>query len=461
MITTCVLPRLELRTLLGLIDQYHVLPLGTLERAAMAVYLDRRKDAERALAVVDDPVTAEILTAEFAILESRHDDALAALERLPGTLEPDLAARVAWNRCRYARMRRDWHGTERHASEAVRLARLAGDDALHGCALTSLGIAYRELGHESAATERAMREAVALLRSSEDLKFRAYAESTLATWLLGGTGSTEAYALLRCARDTFERYGLRRDLEISHQQYAMAELQTGRYDDALAHATSSGEAALENGDMRNYEWALRIATLALTFLERYDEAVARAGVLADMCSGEDGPRGARILMARARARAGDRAALDELEDISRDADLAKRPIEAATIAVQAADALLSIDVPRAFRARDEIEQYRALRGQWINAEFRQLDARWSAMPIRREGSSLIVDTNGAALALDDARTILNDVLTRGQTDERPGALAERRGLTYWGLWDLRKFLDMRLGALHHGRSRKQQRHDRA
>lgn len=105
---------------------------------------------------------------------------------------------------------------------------------------------------------------------------------------------------------------------------------------------------------------------------------------------------AHLIYYRVQARRGVEGSADGLAARIPGIDELNERVSSAVARVMLADARLGL-VPdlHAFAAREACEAFRGLAHPWLVAELRHLDARWSEMPIRREGSTLVVDLTRA------------------------------------------------------------------
>jgi tetratricopeptide (TPR) repeat protein len=407
-------PSLKREVLLDAVDRYLAGDIPETEdtalwRASVAVYLGRVDDGRAALRDARPSTFGDILAAELDLAEGKYEEARARLSRL-SRLDPSLAARAAIDFARVAQQEGKWEEVGRYADEAIRLARIADDRAWEG-----MGYRLRAIGRSAAqgadeVAEIDFRRSVDLLRETEDLRFRAFAELSLARRLVVIDDAPGACTLLDSAESTFLRLGLELDAQTAQNARAWAELVAGRYEDALRRSLAALEVDRAQGCARGETWALRASAVASVFAGRFDDAVRLADAalsLARVAGSVPDLLEAHLLACRARARTGDVDAIDALDALLPAIDALNQAPLSATARVVKADALLGLDHPRAFVARDEAEPGRALRGPWLQAEFRHLDDRWSTQVIRREGSRLVVDFAAGTPCLSTAHLLVD------------------------------------------------------
>ena len=169
-------------------------------RASVAVYLGRNEEAREALRDAPPSALGEILAAEIDLAEGRYGEARTRLTRL-SRLDLSLAARAAVDLARVAQQEGKFGEVMDFADDAILFARDAQD-------LTLEGMGYRlraigRFGSEGAdeVAEEDLRRSVDLLRATEDLRFRAFAELSLAGRLVVTGDAPGACALLDSARE--------------------------------------------------------------------------------------------------------------------------------------------------------------------------------------------------------------------------------------------------------------------
>jgi hypothetical protein len=378
-------------------------------RASIAVYLGRVSEAREALRDAPPSVLGEILTAEVDLAEGRYEEARTRLTRL-SRLELSLAARAAVDLARVAQQEGKLSDVRRFADDAILFARDANDLALEGMGyrLRAIGRSGSEGADEVA--EEDFRRSVDLLRATEDLRFRAFAELSLARRLVVEDDAPGACALLDSAENTFLRLGLELDAQTAQNARAWAELVAGHYQDAFKRSIAALEIDRAQGCARGETWALRASAISAIFTGQISEAVTLSDALlslARVAGSVPDLLEAHLISCRARARAGDASALEGIESLLPAIDALEQGPLSATARVLKADALLGLDQTRAFVARDEAEAGRALRGPWLQAELKHLDGRWSTQVVRREGSRFVVDFAMGVPCLPAAHLLLD------------------------------------------------------
>jgi tetratricopeptide (TPR) repeat protein len=407
-------------------------------RACVAVYLSRLEDAEAALEDVEPGPWREVLTAEIELGRGLYDAGEERLERL--TPPPELAARVAADLMRPAWGRSDWVELARRAECSARIARHYSEPTYEGTAYRARAVALSE--GTGADEEPDLRRAVEILREAEDLRLRAYAETSLGGVLLGKGNVAEALALFDSAETTLLRLGLSWDVSNLQKARIVAELRAGDYEAALSRALAALPDDRAAGCAYTEAWALKWGSIAATHLGRHGEAVGLAEALMALQrlagSGPDLVE-AHVILGRARARAGDASGVGTLEAFLRAVNELGQPADFARARVLRADAWLGHDLPRAMAARDEAEPARALVCPWIAVELAELDRRWEREPVRSEGGRLVFDPSRGVLPRAIAETILDYYLT---SEARAGAPSTTEAARRLGV-DRRTFYKVR------------------
>jgi tetratricopeptide (TPR) repeat protein len=383
-------------------------PATALRAAEVAIYLGHLHEAEVALEIAHESTLTSILQAELQLGRGEYESALHILDLLDDS--DALAARIAFDKARASQMLERWDDMLRYAELAIVTAQCDGDRAIEGLGYRCRAIALRECGGRDDHIERDFIQAVRLLRESEDLRFRAFAELSYAS-LLAVTGRTdEAADLIELALLTFGGLGIERDSQNAMHARAFVDLIAGNYQAALDRALTAIPIDRAQRSAKGESWALKIAALAAAYAGQIDRAVEYADALVSLCQMACSISElveAHVIRFRARARAGDRTAIADLEAFMPAVLALEKPVVTATARAVLADALLGEHPDlRAFAARDAAEPEGVPAQPWLVAELRHLHARWERQPIRREANRLVVDLTRAS-SLESEHMILD------------------------------------------------------
>lgn len=432
------------------IDQYlSDAPLPDPTRAEIALYLQRVDEAEEALDRCGASPLAELLRAEAEIQRKHYGAARERFEALSGA--SGILARIENGLATCAKSVGDHARAAKHAERAIVAARREGDAIEEGKGYRIRGISLSEIDGENEQVADNLRKAVEILCDAEDGRFRAQAEMSLAAWAASRGEAGEALALLDSAESTFLRFGLELLAQSAQHARLWAYLAVGDFDAVLARTGPCIAISRSQASAEGEAWGLHVGALAAVLSGRIatalDYAGALLGVLRVSGSIPDLVE-AHLVDARARARAGDRGALEDLDEYLDAAEETKLPLLIATGRVLRADALLGLDAAAAFAARDAAEPGRTMGSPWLRAEFRNLDVRWAREPIRMERGSFVFDPSAGLPSRKDAHLILDYVLAAEARRAANGAetaaarlLGESRN-SFWN-WSERAAVRMR------------------
>jgi hypothetical protein len=327
--------------------------------------------------------------------------------------EHTTAVAEALERCSRALRSARWTDLRGLAQSALDLARIDGDQVAEGRALRYRGIATQEMDGGAAAASD-YRRAATIFRTAGDARNCALTESDLAGFLVARGDPVEALGLIDSAEHAFRELGLEQQAQECKHRRAFADLVLGDYESALRRAREAVPLDRAMMSLSGEGWALEAGALAATFAGDLDTAQDFAGAflsLARIGNEMTDLLEAHLVYHRVLARRGEARSVEEIEARLYAIDGLNQPAMSATARVILADARLGAKPDLlAFAARDECEPFRQLVGPWLAAELRHLDARWSEMPIRREGDALVVDLGRPGclpaehLILDYART---------------------------------------------------------
>jgi len=424
--------------LVDAIDRYDpeiTLSPETATRAAeIAIYLGRLDEAEAALALAPPSTFAAILDAEFDLGRGAYETAIEKLEQLDDS-DP-LAARIVLDKARGTVMLERWQDLLRYAELTIVTAQCDRDRAIEGMGYRLRAIALRELGREDEQSDRDFLRAVELLRESEDLRFRAFAEVSYASCLVVTDRAVEAATLLDSALLTFTSLGLERDAQIAAHALAFADLVAGRYEVALDRSLQALSIDRAQGLPRGESWALKAGALAAVYAGRLDQALELSEALVSLCQMAGSVSElieAHIIRYRARARAGDSSAVADLQAFLPAVDAIENPVVSATARVIFADAALGkLPNLQAFAAYDAAMSTGVPSQPWLAAELRHLDERWKQQPIRREANNMVIDLTKTTsleaehIILDFARITTAESRARRIEDAAPELGLSRR-----------------------------------
>jgi tetratricopeptide (TPR) repeat protein len=385
-----------------------------------------------------------LLSCELAQLKGEPEAAKIGLETLverasdAGDTVMETRARVTL--ARFARFQGDWSLALARAAEAARLARILRNPFFAGCALSNRGIALYELG-STAEAEVALREAVALLTETENLRFRALAQNALAGLLVATDRQEEACALLEVAESTVLGIGVVNDVQIIRHATAWAMFCAGRYREARLRASSLLEMDRAGRDSRAELFGLKLLACLACADDRAEDAVGIAeelARLADVAGSEADALEARMLLARARAKAGRQGALADLINLQDEVDRFGLGSYRVLARLFLADACGQKD-PISFHRywSDARERACGERSAWVRAELAAIERACGRYPVRIEGDHLVIDMTGPLPSRDAVHKVVDQMLIAEALKREEGSYAKAGRLIGEQRWNMR------------------------
>jgi tetratricopeptide (TPR) repeat protein len=424
-------------------------PEAALWRAEVAAYLLRLDEAAALLNEVktDRPeliCRRELVAAEIALACGQLGEAdellTEAVQRAEREGSAFLAMRGRLCRARLARMKGEWNDSLTWAALAHREADDLGNPFYAGLALFNQGVCLAELGDASGA-ETSYHAAIERLRSTEDLRFRALAEHSLAGLLLASGQTEMACALSESADETLSRAGLISDAQLVCHGLAWARFARGQVDEAIRCARTLIDFDRAQGDSRAVMWGLKAMTVFSCVANHLDEARSFAeefARVASLAGAESDRLEAELLLARAQAKSGDYEAFPRLLALVERIEKSGDTLLAITARLCVADALLGVDHARAYRAYLQVRGAAvAARGPWIYGEAAALDRAWRRMGIQREGDEIRINLRADLPSRESLMTILDWELMSAALDRKKGCFAAAGRLLGEKRWNAR------------------------
>jgi tetratricopeptide (TPR) repeat protein len=416
---------------------------GSLWRAEVAIYLGRFEEAEDALGA-DRPlvgsdtawgpehlaVRRNLLRAELAMEDGSYEQAHAAFMQLKEdahACEDAFTEMRAWyDLARVAYRRSEHTNCLEYAAVAASLAGEMGNSFYQGCCIFNRAAALFEAG-DIDASERAYAEALSLLSSSENLRFRALAELGYAGVLVARDRIEEGLLLLQRAEATVTRLGNVKNIQIIRNATAWAYFALGDYDAAQerAHALL----AMDQGstDARAEFFGLKLLACVELARDRVFEATKAAGEAVRLASLTANPiniREARMLEARCMSRSGNLRAVDWLREAVAEADSRGAKYQSTLARIYLADALHTSDPVAASAALEEAkERAREAPSPWVQAELRAFERVRASRPVRLEDGHLVVDVQAGWPTMRSARESVERYLYERALEQTRGNAA--------------------------------------
>jgi tetratricopeptide (TPR) repeat protein len=431
---------------------------GSLWRAEVALYLGRFDEAEdalgadRALAGSDTAwglehlaVRRNLLRAELAMEDGSYEEAHAAFTQLKEdahACEDAFTEMRAWyDLARVAYRRSEHTNCLEYAAVAASLAGEMGNSFYQGCCVLNRALALFEVGDVDA-SERAYTEALSLLSSTENLRFRAFAEQGYAGVLVARDRIEEGLLLLQRAEATVTRLGNVKNIQIIRNATTWAYFALGDYDAAQERVHGLLEMDRGSTDARAEFYGLKLLACVELARDRVVEASKAAGEAVRLASLTADPINmleARMLEARCMSRSGKLRAVDRLREAMAEADSRGAKHQSTLARIYLADALHTSDPVAASAALEEANgRARQSPNPWVQAELRALERARMQWPIRIEtDGSLIICLGSKLPSRADAHDALDKALIMTALNRANGKYAAAGRLIGEKRWNLR------------------------
>jgi tetratricopeptide (TPR) repeat protein len=428
-------------------------------RAEVALYLGRfgeaRDAAGRVESGADDGALlrrARLILAEVAFFEGHLNEAEALvgpvfdLARTAGDALAEMRAR--YDLGRFATKRSEHALAIEHLAAASRLASDLGNEFYQGLIAFHRAVSLYEL-NEAAAAERRCVEAIALLEASENLRYRALAQSVYGALLTDLGRFSEGLAALERAEATAVALGVVHDVQAVRANVARAMLSLGRYDEAVERLEHLLDAARSVGGHDAELLALGLlahAELSRGRPEAAERAAAEAVQLATLVGSAEDIRDKRQVAARARARLGREGAVDELRALLAEVDRDGPDEQRAEARIYLAEALISEDPVTAERLLAEARRMPVVAAaEWLRGALDRVDAERLRAPVHvsRDGS-LVINPRLGWPKLKSAREALERFLVNGalaETDGNAAAAGRLLGETRYQMHYLKRIFE--------------------
>jgi tetratricopeptide (TPR) repeat protein len=444
---------------------------GALWRAEVAVYLDRREDALRALAEVPgallDKLTdpgAEgdlarrhrLAASALAYADGAYGEALAHAEAvLAASAEADDARarrRAAYDAGRALRRQGRYDDARGRLDDAHRMARSEGNDFYLGLVAFNRALAANDLGQAEEAAALAL-EALALLERAENLRYRALCQNFYGGLLADFGRLDDALVLCSEAEATAVELGVFEDTLRAATGRARVLLSLGRYEEAAERLAEL--VGWQRGSANSFlEFhALCLLSVAQFAAGRHADAAESAGAalaLARIVGTAEDVLDAELLDARAAAWSPDgrASAVARLRDFVRTADASGTPIQRLESRAYLAQALAASDPLEAYALCAEVRSMPALAAAgWIARELERAEGDLARGPIRLdERGALVIDPSLHWPTLRLAREAVERYLVTRAVGESGGNLSAAGrllGESRYQMFALNRFLQGR------------------
>lgn len=392
-----------------------------------------------------------LVACEAAYFEGRFETAETLARRAleaAGSRDPHTRVRARYDLGRIRRRSGRHEEALEVLAQASTEAEAAGNTYYRGLIAFNRAICLYQLDRLPDA-EPVFIEALGLLEQSENLRYRALAESSYASLLMDLGRYSTALALLDRAERTALPLALSSDLHAMRNTLAKAMLWLGRYEEAIARLNEV--IAFERGAGDHYAElnALNLLIQALVAAGRVDAASRAADdalLLAATVGVPEAALDTQIYAGRVWAAAGRSDARQALEDALERADLHGTPYQRAEARIYLAEALLTSSPLRAEALLGEARAFPVtLESGRLRAEAERVEALRRSAPIRVESPRrFVVELAGPWPTLKEARIALEQFYFRAAMDEASGNMAAAGrliGETRYQMFYLRNFFE--------------------
>jgi tetratricopeptide (TPR) repeat protein len=417
----------EVALYLGKLDEVHA-AIGAGEKAS-------EKHLEEATPEGALARRRRLLKGEMHYFEQKlgkAEELVAPVVEIAGRIGDTFAEmRARYDLGRFARRRSEYALAIERLAVAAGLAASLKNDFYSGLIAFNRGISLYEL-NEMAAAERRCLEAVTLLTSTEDLRYRALAQNTYGGLLTDLGRYAEALSMLERAETTIESLGIQSDLQTIRGNVARVMFALGRYDETVVRLEEL--IAHERGSGHHYAEFLALSLLSRAELgrDRHD-AARRAASEALRLSGVVGTPSdlldARLLDARAKSRAGREGAADDLKALLADVDRSGSEHQRAEARIYLAEACIFSEPVDAERLIAEARRLPIVAStEWLRTEMERVERERLGAPVRvAPDGTLVVDIRSGWPTMKQARDALERYLvTRALTASNGNGAAAGR-----------------------------------
>lgn len=413
-------------------------PGAELWRAEVLLYLDR---LEEAAAMVDrvralppggaDWIRASLINAEIAHEQGEIDTAEELLQEALTSREihdhPSLLARARLRMARIAHLRQQPMLSLEGLLVARQLAQQTGNAYVEGQIASGRAACWFALGKE-AETETCHQEAIELLSRAEGLRRHAAAKLEYAAFLSEIGRHDEALSLATAAERTASEIGIQRDLVRAVECAARALVGLGRYAEAVERTGMVLDRPQTSRRPGAEIPALKIraeAAFALGHFDLASSAAETARARAEASGDEGDVFDARLLAARARAKAREQSAVAELRSLKGEADASGSERRRLESRLYLAEALTGVSPLEAEVLCAEAKAFAlASADRHLRAELGRVERLVETAPLRQEGEGIFtVDVRSQWPSLKSAREALERFLITKAVDECGGNLA--------------------------------------